>query len=52
MLVTLQYIAGMQIFLPLFLLHRNELQEKMYRYVGYMLTALNMGIGVYHFFTS
>jgi hypothetical protein len=50
--MTIQYLAGMQIFTPLFLMNRNELKVQTYRYVGFMLIALTLGIGMYRFWMT
>ena len=51
-MMTIQYLAGMQIFTPLFLMNRNELKVQTYRYVGFMLIALTLGIGMYRFWMT
>jgi hypothetical protein len=51
LLITMQYLAGMQFCLPLFLMHRNELKQNLHKYIGCVLIVANISVGYYRFWT-
>ena len=51
LLITMNYLSGMQFCLPLFLMHRKELKQNLHKYIGCMLSVANISVGYYRFWT-